>query len=296
MKKTASGFLKVMIVLLGIGAFLSIPDLHAAVEGRQEINFQLKIDDSFVDAGRVMSVEVRVSPDNRALLEVTEVFEGGSERSYLVRLEEVVGDTIVIPDEVILRVGEGGVLVVRGFEGGFELFISQEQIAHIVEQVGESFRIRLERLVEDDGIVSGLSLGLSKSVGAGYNVQLFVDDQLDPVVDGPIKLRFPVGDHERAEALRIYFWNGSLEEWELVGGTYQAGYIEAVADQFGIFALFHPDQLASLSESEVVDEGGTHLPITATNIYNFIWVGFIMLVVGSLIFIGRNDRERRLNE
>lgn len=328
MKKTAIITLKIIVALLGIGYLLSIPDLHAEVQDTQEVKFQLKIDESLFQIDSVKRVNVSVNTENRKSIHITEVLDDGSERTYQVPLDQEIAETIIMPNDVIFMIGKNGTLIIENLNQDIPgFYLNPDQLAHLIRQNAaihivnedieltipvnsfsseQSFKISLERLAQDSNEVDGLN----QSVGSVYRVTIYLDDQIQSVFNYPIMMRFPVDDHEQPDELKIYYRNETTAEWEFVGGEYLEGYIYTHTHHFSIFGLFHPDQIAALSEDEIIDEveqdsmeenvdetsiiagENVNLPSTAIHVYNLLMIGLIISIIGVCIYIlGINSKQ-----
>lgn len=264
--------LRLVVIMLGIGIFLPIHSVHANTQGNHQLKFQLTIDESLQDKAR---------------------------------------KTVTVPDEQVKRVGKNGTLVIEGYyENTRYVYLHEDQMTHLIAQnafiqikIGDiivtiptaNFTGKHALTLTMERIQVGLP-AINNVVGAGYDLTLKWGDQIVSLFEYGITLSFPVHDHDNPEELRVYYWNEELENWELVGGEYEDGYVHATTNHFSIFALFHPSELAKRADSnggtkdikqnneQSGVQNGLALPKTATNTYNFIIIGIVLLVLGGLAY------------
>ncbi len=144
--------------------------------------------------------------------------------------------------------------------------------------------------------------------------------------DTPVTLRFKVKDTDvDTSTLKVYYFNPETKAWELVGGEFVDGEVVAAVDHFSTYAVFSTDTFAvadtpedsegtpdtptdesastedstntdeeavSDSETSETDESGDRLPETATNLYLFMLVGMMMLLMGGTTLIFKERRVR----
>jgi LPXTG-motif cell wall-anchored protein len=97
---------------------------------------------------------------------------------------------------------------------------------------------------------------------------------------------FPSAGQNHPEELKVFYWNKDLKKWELVGGTYENGQIKASTNHFSTFAVFHPKDLAKKPSVE------SDLPSTATNMYNWLFAGLLVIVLGGSMVAVRRLRQK----
>lgn len=121
--------------------------------------------------------------------------------------------------------------------------------------------------------------------------------------------------------LKVYYFNPETKMWELIGGEYVDGEVVANVDHFSTYAVFSTDTFAVAdtpedsegvvdtptdestdeatateeettddetvldSDTSETDESGDRLPETATNLYLFMLVGIMMLLMGGTTLI-----------
>lgn len=148
--------------------------------------------------------------------------------------------------------------------------------------------------------------------------------------DTPVTSRFTVKDADvDTSTLKVYYFNPETKMWELIGGEYVDGDVVADVDHFSTYAVFSTDTFAvadtpedsesvvdtptdestdeptateeeTNTDSEAVsdsdpsetDESGDRLPETATNLYLFMLVGIMMLLMGGTTLIFKDRRVR----
>lgn len=271
--------------MIGIGFFPPIPTIHADTQGKHEIKFNIAVD-----------------------------------------IDHVKPKIITVPDEQVYRVGKNGTLVIEDFSAkASNIFLNEHQMEYLIVQ-NASIRIvkgditlviplanfsgkhaltlTLKRLDKDPSTLPISNM----AVGAVYDITLKWGDQLLSLFDLDITLSFPVQDYAKPEELQVYYWNEEIGEWELIGGKYKEGYIHALTSHFGVFALFHPinfaeqiDKNTRNQEKETLNDEANKgslqntLPNTSTNIYNFIVIGIVLLLLGSILyFLSRRFKSKNV--
>nr|WP_233143926.1 alpha-amylase family glycosyl hydrolase [Lottiidibacillus patelloidae] len=106
----------------------------------------------------------------------------------------------------------------------------------------------------------------------------------------PMTIVFKVDKVTNEENVKVYYYNYEKKEWELIGGTYQDGYVTVDTDHFSTFAAFE------LSISEDVKDipapkTGEKLPNTATMTYNLVLFGLLLFVTGGVIITLQRRRK-----
>ncbi|WP_066315260.1 5'-nucleotidase C-terminal domain-containing protein [Bacillus sp. FJAT-29814] len=127
-----------------------------------------------------------------------------------------------------------------------------------------------------------------KSNGTGYhkfNEKVTMTFAVDPkLVKDPNKVK-------------VFYWNPETKAWELVGGEYKDGKITATTDHFSTFGVL---EVIDTKQTPVTDakgsnpnasKGGNALPNTATNAYNYLLLGILIIGAGATIFIRRRKLE-----
>ncbi|MFS0862184.1 cadherin domain-containing protein [Fredinandcohnia sp. 179-A 10B2 NHS] len=98
-----------------------------------------------------------------------------------------------------------------------------------------------------------------------------------------VELAFPTSDKND----KVYYLNESKQQWELVGGVHKDGYIHATTNHFSTFAVFSPNVF-----KEDKPSSGSELPKTATRQYNWLTVGFLLVMIGGALVVGQRVRRK----
>jgi 2',3'-cyclic-nucleotide 2'-phosphodiesterase / 3'-nucleotidase / 5'-nucleotidase len=86
--------------------------------------------------------------------------------------------------------------------------------------------------------------------------------------------------------VKVYNWNEAKKNWELIGGEYNNGEVSAYTDHFSTFGVFEvtPDS------TEIPTKGKHELPNTATNNFNNLLAGLMLVLAGSVLyFVNRRN-------
>ena len=91
--------------------------------------------------------------------------------------------------------------------------------------------------------------------------------------------------------IKIFFYNEETKKWEVLeDSVYDAetGIVSATTTHFSTFGVFEASD-ETKGAPVTIDEAGKKLPNTATNVYNYILAGLLILLGGTYLFI----RQRR---
>jgi LPXTG-motif cell wall-anchored protein len=157
---------------------------------------------------------------------------------------------------------------------------------------GEDLVISLEKLEKNPKQLPSSNLATS----AVYEFTIKQGDRIISHFDHEIELAFPTEGYDHPEELKVYYWNEGKKEWELVGGTYENGRIKAMTNHFSTFAVFHPNDLVVENvvrpSDLVVEKTESDLPDTATNMYNWLMAGLLLVTLGGFLFFIQRRRQR----
>ncbi|WP_051556659.1 alpha-amylase family glycosyl hydrolase [Alkalihalobacterium bogoriense] len=111
----------------------------------------------------------------------------------------------------------------------------------------------------------------------------------------PVTLTFKVDASKvkNPDNVKVYYYNEETGKWELIGGVYKDGYVTAETTHFSLFTVFEREQVESEFSApapEQVKEGKA-LPKTATNLFNGLVLGTILLLVGIGFYIYRRKKQ-----
>ncbi|MGX6444049.1 cohesin domain-containing protein [Neobacillus sp. K501] len=268
-----------------------------------------------VDTGKLSIVKPPVKPvpqDNHPGTGSTQ--PGESENGLL--LKKVVttvqvkkGESVSVSDNQVNILDQQGLLIVellKSLDKIEKVDFSAEQLQTLIERQakinvvkedvellipatnfanGEDFSILLERINKNSSKLPSYNLAVSSM----YDFTIKLGDKTIHHFDHPIELVFPTDQLKVAhpEELRVFYWNETSQEWELVGGKFEDGKIKAMTDHFSTFALFNPKELAADQAA-----GDSALPDTASNMYNWLVTGMISIILGAAMVLVQKRRQR----
>ncbi|MEH7308609.1 cadherin domain-containing protein [Neobacillus drentensis] len=238
------------------------------------------------------------------------------------------GKTGTVPDEDVELLDDNGTLVVELKKDLSHLKFTTKQLETLInrhvrikivkEEVelsipatnfekGKDLIISLEKLEKNPKNLPFSNFAIS----AVYDFTILQGDNIIRQFDQGIELRFSTAKAD--QAAKVYYWNEEKKKWELVGGTYDNGQIKTSTHHFSTFAVFNPKDLGAAKppiNPEGPDTGKTpttdtgtpdtdkkpssksDLPTTATNMYNWLFAGiFVMILGGALLVIQRVRRS-----
>ncbi|MBU9713453.1 cadherin-like beta sandwich domain-containing protein [Evansella tamaricis] len=217
------------------------------------------------------------------------------------------GKRVKVPDRDVKVLDNEGILVIElsgHFDHILDAALTKEQIqvlkkrqatirivkddielnipASIFDE-NEDLVIHMERLIKDPEVIVDSNLS-SSSI---YQLILLQGDKYLNVFDHEIQLIFSVeedGDLS-PEEMKLYYLNEG--KWELIGGEYADGKITAWTNHFSVFGVFHPRAFENKTNEEESIEEGVRLPDTATQSYNLLMVGVVLLMIGGSLVLNR---------
>jgi LPXTG-motif cell wall-anchored protein len=181
---------------------------------------------------------------------------------------------------------------------------------------GENLVISMERVAKGEILLDHLA------AGAVYDFTIKQGDKVISNFDHEIQLAFPVSGVDHPEELKVFYWNPNKKDWELIGGTFENGQITAKTKHFSTYGVFRPSDLAKVDPSTGVQlpdtatnikdtpstgvqlpdtatnikdtpSTGVQLPDTATNMYNWLFAGIILLILGGTVLFRQRIRQNR---
>ncbi|TCT24938.1 LPXTG-motif cell wall-anchored protein [Melghiribacillus thermohalophilus] len=271
----------------------------------------------FLDEGKDHTIEIQV------------VAQDGTEQNYTLNVTRLSSDILVKPtldeqmytvkNEDVFLLGQAGTFLIdltHVTDDVAAIYLSKEQLAYLIEQgaviqvqredvilnipsvnvdANQDLIISLRRLNENVEDMS--SLNLSRS--AVYTFQLKQGEEFVREFSEPVELQFAVSASEKdVEHLNIYYWNDRTKEWELIGGRYNEGFIQALTDHFSTFTVFDSTELMASNDQDD-DQGETEtaenkdrqssgiLPETGTQMYQWLIGGLLFIIAGTFFILRR---------
>ncbi|WP_176474070.1 5'-nucleotidase C-terminal domain-containing protein [Niallia circulans] len=107
--------------------------------------------------------------------------------------------------------------------------------------------------------------------------------------DDKMKLTFKVDPKQvkNPKTVKVYYWNEKANKWELIGGEYKNGKVSVYTDHFSTYGVFEGQP-----QSSNIPTQANELPDTATNNFNILVAGFILLIVGIGLYFGKRRNSR----
>ncbi|WP_080843942.1 YVTN family beta-propeller repeat protein [Cytobacillus gottheilii] len=314
------------------------------------------VNGTVVSSGQA-SHQIQLNTEKATNITIMVTAENGTVKTYTLtvnRLEKVVVSSpiavesaITVRDEEVQQLDTNGEFVIKldeQLDMIKEVHFSKEQLAALktkqatvkITKSDVQLQIPIENFNQEEELVISLEK-LEKnpnvlphsdlSTSAIYEFTIQLGDEIISKFDSPIELAFPVVGAKKPEELKVYYWNKERNEWELVGGTYENGFIKTTTDHFSTFGVFHPtdfeqpitnndnedqpnqevidnqpvqqdaDENSQTSQEENTssakkETGSNKLPNTATNTYNWLIVGVVLVLSG----VAAGLRQRRLRK
>lgn len=119
---------------------------------------------------------------------------------------------------------------------------------------------------------------------------------------GTFTLSLGVDDGVNWDKVDVYHYNEQLKQWELVKGikNKEDRTITVEVSDFSIYGVFEKEEekaeveIAAESNTNKQNETGERLPDTATNTFNIMLVGIVLLVLGSTLIILRKKNLKKV--
>ncbi|WP_112179764.1 phosphatase PAP2 family protein [Paraliobacillus zengyii] len=138
----------------------------------------------------------------------------------------------------------------------------------------ESASILLDRLADIDEALSVV-----------YDFEIKQGEKELNTFDEKVTLTYSVDRNKVNDEnqVQLFYWNPELEEWEAIGGEWQDGNVTAQTDHFSTYTVFEQEEI----EQQPVTDDEQKLPETATTIYQYLLVGFLLFLSGMFFLFMR---------
>jgi LPXTG-motif cell wall-anchored protein len=225
---------------------------------------------------------------------------------------DIKDNKITVDKDTIKTIGNAKVVTVKAeaYDGeNLEVALSEEVIQELKEK-GTSIQI--------DGKDVSLQLPISIFTAKG-DVVVHLDklpaisDALSPVYDFTITqgdatlskfkedvtLTFKVDKEKVVNPgdVAVFYFNPETKTWENIGGTYKDGVVTATTNHFSTYTVFETTQ-STLTGDELQPEGAEdsekELPNTGTDIYKFLALGTLLVLVAAALLFYNVYRRRRV--
>ncbi|MCM3766299.1 phosphodiester glycosidase family protein [Neobacillus niacini] len=235
------------------------------------------------------------------------------------------GVNATVSDDQINQLDEEGTLVVELKMGLDEVTTIQFTAGQLETLINRRAKIKIvkddvELLVDAANFAKGENLVISMErvaktpeklpssnlvAGAVYDFTIKQGDNIISHFAHEIQLAFPVSGVEHPEELKVFYWNPDKKEWELIGGTFENGQIKAMTKHLSTYGVFHPNDLVKANPSTEKQVPGTEtnkkanpstegqLPDTATNMYNWLFAGIILLLMGGTVLFKQRVKQKQ---
>ncbi|HEX7065523.1 MAG TPA: LPXTG cell wall anchor domain-containing protein, partial [Bacillales bacterium] len=124
----------------------------------------------------------------------------------------------------------------------------------------------------------------------------------------PVTLTFQVDPAKvtNPDNVKVWYYNTSTKEWELIGGTYSNGVVTAQTSHFSTYTVFETNDSTSndATGTDSSDNSGTdtsdnsgsetenELPQTATNTMNFLMFGALLILLASALLWYQRRKQK----
>lgn len=193
---------------------------------------------------------------------------------------------VTIDDNSITILKQNGILIVEVTGKNIEFVLTKEQVRLLKEKgvsillTNEDVSLQMSASVFPDSKVKvqmKRMKDIKEAVSAVYDFNILDENGAKITnLSAPVTITFEVGNDHLKE-LNVYYFNETKKQWELVpGAVYKEGKVSVNTTHFSTFTVSDQD----LTAKTVLPEEGYVLPSTATNEYNLLVLGVILLAFG----------------
>ncbi|EKN70203.1 prepro-alkaline protease, partial [Neobacillus bataviensis LMG 21833] len=129
---------------------------------------------------------------------------------------------------------------------------------------------------------------ISNAKGSVYDFTIIIDGKVIHQFADPVTLVFDVNMNKikNTNNLKVFYFNEQTMKWELVpGAIYKNGKVTVNTNHFSTFTVFEVEgDQTSLEVKAPISQNGNGLPNTATNSFNLLAAGLLLLLLGSILF------------
>ncbi|WP_407272146.1 family 43 glycosylhydrolase [Radiobacillus sp. PE A8.2] len=260
----------------------------AVIETQSDLDVAVKALQAAIDG----LVEVKVDPLDEAIGNLT---KGGT---LEVNLETEDGKSVLELNAAQVKLLKDKGAVIHLIKDGLDLRIP------VINFTGdEAVRIMIERY-ED----------IAEALTPVYDFTIIQGEKLIHEFISPVTMTFQVSESKvtNAEEVKVYYYDNANEEWVSIGGSYKDGYVTAETDHFTVFTVLElleddtpptdgQEEEPSPDENDNDDpsNGGkddqdpaaedtdddNELPDTASNMFNLLFVGMLLVFSGLVAFV-----------
>jgi LPXTG-motif cell wall-anchored protein len=236
--------------------------------------------------------------------------------------EVIDGEATIQTDSLYQLADQGELLIdLQDQNDSVNLAFTSEQIKWLKEH---RITINIELKNVSLRLASSNFTNASEAAAIQFNRLADIDQAVSAVYDFTIKqggkeiktfeekvtLTFSVNSDKvnDKDKVQLFYQNPESEEWEAIGGEWQDGHVTAQTDHFSTFTAFvdgevlpqpvtedgetwqQPEAEDGETQQQPETEDGQKLPETATNTYQYLLAGFILLVSGTIFFFIRRRK------
>lgn len=258
------------------------------------------------------TTKVIVSDNNKV---ETNTISSTTETNKIFTPSSLIETIYTITIEQFLQIGEGETIQINLIENVqkiVNLTFTEELIKMLVEKNG---LLSVEKETTSALIPSSIFAGNEQDTTVSIEKLEPVDGALSDVYDftitqgenkisqfdEPVTLEFQV-DPEKVtnpEDVKVYYFNEELQQWELIGGTYEEGVVTAQTNHFSIYSVFEKPPVEvkeHAAEDTKIDsktvENNTKTSGNKTTSQPSFWSGMIALalIIGFIVFYIRRKK------
>jgi arabinogalactan endo-1,4-beta-galactosidase len=218
--------------------------------------------------------------------------------NQIVKIEDVSIEHIAMNGKLVIDLGENAESVSIQLTQAQVQQLKEKEVTILIKQKGVALEIAAVNFTNGDYGVTIYLKKMKEIESALSDVYDFSIQQGDVAISQfniPVELQFTIDENEvnNVDNAKIYYWNTEADVWKLVGGTYKDGIVTADTNHFSTFAVFEEDVESDSSidsgTKPVQGNDGQLLPDTASNVWNLVFVGIILIVAGLIVQIRRKS-------
>lgn len=149
---------------------------------------------------------------------------------------------------------------------------------------------------EEVQVIIEKSSSVKGSIGGVYDFTIIQGGEKISSFQNPVSLTFKVNKNQvkNPKNVKIYYYNEQIKKWEKIGGAYENGFVTADTSHFSKYTVFESTNqyIAGDHSENIVNTSGKSLPGTATNMYNIVIVGLLLIIMGSTVIVLSRKQKR----
>ncbi|MEH7274765.1 5'-nucleotidase C-terminal domain-containing protein [Neobacillus vireti] len=186
-----------------------------------------------------------------------------NEAIVVVEVDNKINATLTLTKEQIKALKEAGAAI-QVSNGNVDV-----QILASILPLAENLDIKVKKMAANGSL-------------AIYDFTIEADGKLYHKFNEKVKLTFKVDPKQikNPKNVKVYYWNEEAKKWESIGGEYNNGEVSAYTDHFSTYGVFEGEP----DTNKIPTKADHELPNTATNNFNILLAGLILVLSGVVLY------------